>query len=352
MIASDKRQKAVELIIEANQNGARFVKACEILGISTSTFRRWRAGNVEDKRKGAQKHIPRRLTESEEQEIIAICCSEEYRDKNMYKIHASLLDKGIYKASVRTFYRIMKKNGLTNNRTNTKPARKKIKPPTKTAKKSNQIWCWDITWLPQNVRGFFYYAYVIIDIWDRRIVKWAIHDRENADLSKELFEKALRDNNYPNVWVHSDNGSPMKGCSLLALFYELGIKNSFSRPRVSNDNPYIESWFKTLKYDIKYPGKFDDIETAREWFAKFVDIYNTKHQHSGLYHLTPQQLRKGEYPKIASKRNKTMQEARSKNPQRWSSHVKQWPKQHIVHLNAHANTKIHVKSTKKMKLIS
>lgn len=342
LILEIDRVMAVTLIKEAQNSGARLWKACEVLDISVSTFRRWSAGHLKDNRKGSLKNIPRKLTLEEEQLIVDVCCSKEYKDDNPYKIHASLLDKGVYIASISSFYRVLRKKGLMFNRGNTKPGQSQSKPPEKTATGSNQVWCWDITWLSSKVRGLFYYAYVIIDIWDRSIVKWAIHDREDDALSEELFQHALRDNAKPDVWVHSDNGNPMKGVTLLALFYSLGICNSYSRPRVSNDNPFIESWFKTLKYDVSYPGKFSSIENAREWFAGFVDSYNTKHSHSGMNFLTPQQVRNGQYESIVANRNNVMKEAKSKNPQRWSNDVKQLPEKHIVTLNPVSLTRVSV----------
>ncbi len=338
MIPSHLRETAVTLITEAHQDGARLWKACEALEISVSTYRRWASGNSQDLRKGAEKSNPRKLTQEEEEQITEKCCSKEYKDSNPYKIHASLLDKGVYIASISSFYRILKKNGLLHHRGNTKPAEGKSKPPEKTATGPDQVWCWDITWLMSNIRGMFYYAYTIIDIWDRSIVKWSIHDREDETLAEELFQGALRDTGYPDVSVHSDNGNPMKGTTLLALFYSLGISNSYSRPRVSNDNPFIESWFKTLKYDVSYPGNFSSIDEAREWFAMFVNNYNTGHAHSGLQYITPRQMRNGEYTSIVQNRNKVMMEAKSRNPLRWSRHAKQLPEEHIVTLNANSLT--------------
>ena len=343
LIPEDSRKMAVTLIKEAQNNGARLWKACEVLEISASTFRRWSAGHLKDCRKGALKQNPRKLAPEEEQSIIDICCSDEYKDDNPYKIHASLLDKGTYIASTSSFYRVLRKNGLISHRGNTRPGQSHSKPPEKIATGPNQVWCWDITWMNSDVRGMFYYAYVIIDIWDRSIVKWAIHDREDDALSEELFQHALRDNKYPDVWIHSDNGNPMKGVTLLGLFYSLGICNSYSRPRVSNDNPFIESWFKTLKYNVSYPGKFSSTENAREWFAGFVDSYNASHSHSGMHFITPQQVRSGKYESIVANRNKVMIEAKSKNPQRWSSNVKQLPEKHVVTLNPMNLTRISVR---------
>ncbi|NPD74496.1 integrase core domain-containing protein, partial [Oceanispirochaeta sp. M1] len=171
-------------------------------------------------------------------------------------------------------------------------------------------------------------------------------------LAQELFQSAFEENGYPDVFVHSDNGNPMKGISLMTLFYDLGISNSYSRPRVSDDNPFIESWFKTLKYHVSYPGKFKSIAESREWFAGFVHNYNTAHSHSGLNFITPFQVRNGNYKSIIIKRNKAMIKAQKKNPLRWSNHVKQLPETHVVYLNPSADTRIKIKAEKERKFAS
>lgn len=343
LIPESSRIDAVVLIQEAQESGARLSKACEALKISISTFERWRKGNLVDMRKGAFKHVPRKLTKEERQEIIDICCSLEYKDLNPYRIHASLLDKGIYLGSESSFYRVLRSEGLVRHRGNSRPGTSHNKPPELIATGPNQVWTWDITWLYSHVRGIFFYAYTIIDIWDRSIVNWAIHDREDDEFATELFKIAFEKTGYPNVFVHSDNGNPMKGMSLLALFYELGISNSYSRPRVSDDNPFIESWFKTLKTSAKYPGKFKTISDARFWFASFVDGYNNGHSHSGLQYMTPAQVRTGQYERIAQNRNQTMRDAQKKNPLRWSNGVKQIQQKHTVCLNPSADTRIKLK---------
>ncbi len=348
LISTEMRESAIELITAATTAGSRLREACKAMGISISSFERWRAGKLIDSRKGSEKQVPNKLTIEEEQELIDMCCSKQYKDLNPYKIHASLLDKGIYIASVSSFYRVLRKNSLINHRGNSRPAKKRNPPPERKATGPNQVWTWDITFLKTNVRGLFFYAYVIIDIWDRSIVKWAIHDREDDSLAQELFQHALLDNQHPEVFVHSDNGNPMKGVTLMALFYDLGICNSYSRPRVSNDNPFIESFFKTLKYGAAYPGKFPNIVIAREWFATFVDGYNSTHSHSGINFITPLEMRSGKYNKIVKNRNKVMLEAKAAKPDRWSNNVKQLPEHHIVYLNPTADTRIRL--SKNMKL--
>jgi putative transposase len=345
MIPESERLPAVDLIMAATKSGAGLKKACDALEISVSTFHRWSSGHITDKRKGAEKTVTRRLGDAERQQIIDISCSEEYKDKNPYEIHANLLDKGVYIASISSFYRVLKARNLVKHRGNTKPAHSHNKPPERKATGPNQVWCWDISWLKTDVRGVFLYAYVIIDIWDRSIVKWNIHDREDDALARELFEQAIRDTGEPKVFVHSDNGNPMKGATLRAFFEILGINNSYSRPRISNDNPFIESFFKTLKYTIAYPQAFTDIASARKWFADFVNAYNKHHQHSGLNYMTPFQVRSGKYRQIAQHRNQVMKQAFERNPQRWSRNVKQIPEEHIVLLNPTADTRLSVQNS-------
>jgi len=176
LISSEDRVYAVELINEAVDNGARITKACKALDISVSSFERWRKGFTQDLRKGSLKHVARKITAEEQDKIISICCSIEFKDQNPYIIHATLLDRGIYIASVSSFYRVLRSNGLLKHRGNSRPSRKQSRPPELVATEPNQVWTWDITWMYSSVRGIFYYAYTIIDIWDRSIVKWVIHD--------------------------------------------------------------------------------------------------------------------------------------------------------------------------------
>lgn len=338
IMVSDKA-KAVKLIQEALSDGARLFKACQTIEISVRTYQRWKAGDIQDQRKGAVKNIPKKLSDDECQLIIDTCCSARFKDSNPYEIFITLLEEKNYIASISSFYRVLKRNNLLHQRSNKKQGNKKSIPPEVRATGPNQVWCWDITWLPTDIKGFFFYSYMIIDIWDKSIVGWSIHDNESEIHAKELFDRALFEQGHPKVHIHSDNGNPMKGISLLALYYLLGLKNSFSRPRVSNDNPFIESFFGIMKYSIKYPGRFKSIEEAREWMAEFVSYYNNYHRHSGIYYFTPKQMRTGDFKEIVEIRNETMQKAFKKNPARWSKKLKQWKKEHVVYLNPSFETK-------------
>jgi putative transposase len=339
LISPAEREKAVILIQNALKEGARLIPTCETVDISLRTYQRWKAGNHGDRRKGAAKHVPRKLSEEERREIRTLCCNDEFKDANPYEIVITLLERRSYLASISSFYRVLKAANLLNHRSNKNPGRKHAAPPEVIANGPNQVWCWDITWLPTDVKGIFLYAYHIIDVWDKSIVDWAVHDTESEHHAKRLFERALTEQGDPKVHIHSDNGNPMKGISLLSLLYYLKCKNSFSRPRVSNDNPYIESFFGTMKCSVKYPGRFAGISEARTWMAEFVDWYNTAHRHSGINFFTPRQLRTGEYKKMVEIRNQTMNDAWSRKPERWSKPVKQWSQNHTVYLNPSLETR-------------
>lgn len=197
---------------------------------------------------------------------------------------------------------------------------------------------WDITWLKSPVTGIWYYAYVIEDLYDRSVVAWMIFENESDEHSRELFEYACNKENAHPDFVHSDNGNPMKGVILVALYYQLGIVPSFSRPRVSDDNPFIESFFKTLKYKCGYPRYFEDLDHARNWFADFIHWYNFEHKHSGLQYITPMEKRQGKHFKIFDNRNQVIRKAREKSPQRWSSKIRQYKISEFEVLNSAKKT--------------
>lgn len=339
IIARKDREHTVRLIRDASKEGAGKSEACKLLGISVRTFERWASGSLQDLRKGASKSIPRKLTEEERLEIVQVSCSSEYKDDTPYTIFTNLLEQGRYIGSISTMYRVLKEANKIHHRENKHPGTHHSAPEEAVAFGPNQVWTWDITWLPTEVKGIFKFSYNIIDIWDKKIVGWAVQDRESEFYAKELFEKTLAEQGYPGVHIHSDNGNPMKGVSLLAMLYERGCKNSFSRPRVSNDNPFIESFFATVKGSVKFPGQFKDLEHAREWMAEFVNWYNTEHRHSGIEYFTPAQMRSGEFKRLVEIRNETMKKAREDHPERWGKKLKQWKTDYVVYLNPSLETR-------------
>jgi putative transposase len=346
LIPKEDRYVAVELVKEAVENRARLFKACEVLKISTATFYRWKNGRSADNRKGAAKRVVRKLTEAERQNIIEVACEDRFKDKTPYEIVAILLDEGIYLASVSTFYRILREVGLIHHRGNSRPGHKHSRPEELKATGPDQVYSWDITWLPTHVRGLFLFAYMIIDVWSRKIVCWEIHTRESVEIAEVMFKRLSREKELENVRLHSDNGSPMKGSMLLVTLHQLGVLPSFSRPRVSNDNPFIESFFKTVKFTPGYPGRFKDIKHARAWMANFVDWYNTEHRHSGIGYITPEQRHNGQVKKIMRFRNKVMDEACATYPERFSVEPVRWSEYPVVYLNPSVSTKHIIKQRK------
>lgn len=315
------------------------INACEMAGISIRTFQRWRRDSLEDKRKGAVKKVPRKLTDEEIERVKKTACLPEYRDLTPYEIVAILAEKDEYIASERTFYRILKMMGLLHHRGDGKAPIRHAEPKELVATGPNQVWSWDITWLKTDVRGLFYYAYVVKDIWTKDIVGWEIHDREDDELSSQLFMRLKKKYDMRGIFLRSDNGNPMKGATMLMMLYHLEVIPSYSRPRVSNDNPFIESFFKTLKYTAGYPGHFKSIDHARTWMADFVNWYNTKHRHSSIGYVTPEQRRNGDYKEIFARRNDAVTRARELHPERWVNRQRVWGCNESVYLNPSLETK-------------
>ena len=331
---------AVKLIKEATNDGARLYKACDVLEITTRTFNRWRDSDYIDKRKGSSKHIPRKLSDDERNKIEQISCCPRFVDSNPYEIVAQLLDEGVYIASIRTFYRVLKDRDLIKHRGKERAPRNVSKPPELLATGPNQVYSWDITWMKSEVNGRYYYAYVLIDIWSRKIVGWEVHNRESQDISSDMFIRLKSKLKLKGVKLHSDNGNPMRGSTILSTLQQLGVTPSFSRPRTSDDNPYSEALFKTLKYKINYPKFFSSLHEARSWIGDFVDWYNTEHKHSGIGMITPEQRHSGKGDKIMAKRNWVMVEAYNKKPSRWSNKTRNWNNIKEVYLNPTEETKV------------
>ena len=328
------------LIKEATEAGAREAVACEELGISLRTLQRWRsvATPLEDQRPVAKRPVPRnKLSEEETQEILSVVNQPEYQSLPPSQIVPMLADKGIYIASESTFYRVLREQNLQHHRGRSKaPSRKLIS--THRATGPNQVWMWDITWLPGPARGIYFYLYLILDLYSRKIIAWDIWLEESAENASKLVRRAVlsekRSISLTPLVLHSDNGSPMKGASLLETLYQLGITPSRSRPRVSNDNPYAESIFRTCKYRPNYPvGGFATVTDARTWVLAFVRWYNLEHRHSGLNFLTPHQRHSGMDKVILQNRKNLYKRAKAAHPERWSKQVRDWSLEDEVWLN-------------------
>lgn len=254
------------------------------------------------------------------------------------EIVPTLADEGTYIASESTFYRILREEKMQNHRGRYQKPRKYAKPTSYCATASNQVWTWDITYLNGPIKGLFYYLYLIVDLFSRDIVGWEVWEEESAFHASELIRRAClaqgRLTTQPLV-LHSDNGSPMKGATMLETLYALGITPSNSRPRVSNDNPYSESIFKTLKYRPNYqPKGFENIDKARRWCKRFVQWYRYEHHHSGIKFLKPAERHSGKGAEILANRTEVYQAARLAHPERWNGRAtRDWNDINEVYLN-------------------
>jgi len=332
-----ERVRIIELVNEARDSGARQSQACESIGISAKTFQRWnKPENEQDDRINAHREPANKLTEFERQQIIQVANGGKYANLPPCKIVPLLADEGRYIASESSFYRVLKDAKQLTHRQQSKPARQVKKPRALTATGPNQLYSWDITYLPTQVKGLFLYLYLVLDIYSRKIVGWQVYENESSALAADLMtDICQREGIKPNqVVLHSDNGSPMKGATMLATLQQLGIMPSFSRPSVSNDNAFSESMFRTLKYRPEYPEKpFADLTAARQWVQEFADWYNQEHLHSSIQFVTPEQRHKGEDIKILADRKDIYQKAKSNHPNRWTGEIRNWDPINEVYLN-------------------
>lgn len=335
----------VKYIQEAIEEGSRLEPACNEADICLRTYRRWlKDGKVKaDQRPDAIRLEPaNKLTEAEREAIVSTCNQPEYASKPPSQIVPKLADLGIYLGSESSFYRILHDHSQVQHRGQSQERKKHPAPSSFTATAENQVWSWDITYCGSTVRGQYYYLYLIEDIFSRKIVGWEVHDEENGELAAQLLQRTvLREQcfNQPLV-LHSDNGAPMKSVTFKAKMEELGITGSHSRPRVSNDNPYSESLFKTMKYCPEWPSKgFEDLTAVRDWVKGFVSWYNEEHCHSGIGFVTPAQRHRGEDKEMLTKRREVYEAAKIRNPNRWSGEIRKWEYVESVDLNPEKSEK-------------
>lgn len=340
MTSAADRREIVALIDEATEAGARRTAACAELGLSARTLQRWTSedGDVgADLRPTAERPAPaNKLSDAERDRIVATCASPEFASLPPSQIVPCLADLGIWIASESSFYRVLRERDQNHRRGRARPATRPKPPTSFEAKGPCQVWSWDITWLPGPIAGRFFYLYLIVDIFSRKIVGWEVHDRETADFAARLLERAVwseRCLSKPLV-LHADNGSPMKGATMKATMDRLGVTASYSRPRVSNDNPFSEALFRTCKYVPTWPRKgFAEIDTARTWVQGFVRWYNTEHRHSALRFVTPEQRHCGQDHQLLAKRSTIYEAARAARPERWSAGTRNWKPMGSVWLN-------------------
>ena len=326
----------LSLVDEAVERGARQAKACDVLEIDRRTVQRWRSGSAEDQRRGPRRSPVNKLSMSERRNLLEVANQPEFHDLPPSQIVPQLADQGQFFGSESTFYRTLREEKQLKHRGRSRP-RASRRPDPHIATGPGEIWSWDITYLKSPIRGLYFYLYLILDVWSRKIVGFEVYDHESPDLAAELVRRTCMSEGidaFSLLVLHADNGGPMKGATMLATLEHLGVQASFSRPRVSDDNPYSESLFRTLKYRPEYPDRpFRSIRHAREWVRHFVRWYNDEHRHSSIRFVTPAQRHDGSDLALLQNREDVYEKARSKHPERWTGKTRNWSPITTVELN-------------------
>lgn len=334
-----ERRYIIAIIDEARSSGARLAEACRTVEIDASTYRRWQhCGSVKvDQRSITRRPAPVNKLSKQERELILLTCDlPEFKSLPPSQIVPSLADTGIYLASESTFYRVLHDALRQHDRGRARARQKRSKPDEFVATGPNQCWCWDVTYLKSPTRGMFYYLYLMIDVFSRKVTAWEVHETESGELASDLMRRGVLAEGCAGelVRLHADNGSIQKSSTLRATLEWLGVEPSYSRPRVSNDNAYPESFFRTTKYRPDFPEDgFANLGEARKWCSRFIRWYNEEHKHSALKFVTPGERHRSEDVAILAKREEVYREAKAAKPERWSGKARNWSRPGPVKLN-------------------
>jgi putative transposase len=313
-----------------------------VLGIDVRTLQRWRGGDglsAGDRRPIAERPTSANALSPEERaEIVRIASEPRFAELPPAQIVPRLADEGRYVASESSFNRVLRAHGQLERRGRAKPPQRRTEPTTHIATAPGQVWCWDVTWLPSRVKGQWFYLFLIIDLFSRKVVGHEVHAEESGDHAAQLVRRTALAEGIETAMckprLHGDNGQALKATTVLAMLQYLGIAPSYSRPRVSDDNAFVESLFRTAKYRPGFPvGGFEDLPAARRWAARFVDWYNHEHRHSGLKYVTPAQRHAGEDTVLLHARTAVYEAARERHPRRWARHTRNWTPPASVALN-------------------
>jgi putative transposase len=353
MTRLEDRQTLIDQMAEARVGGARQAPACALAGVDPRTIQRWRKNDGlthGDGRPDAVRPAPSHaLTEAERARIVVVANEARFAETPPARIVPVLADEGVYIASESSFHRVLRAHGQMNRRGRARPPRPSRPPTTHIAAGPGDVWCWDVTFLPAIVQGRWFYLYLILDLYSRKIVGFEVHDTDSADHAAHLARRtALAEAVHAmpvKPVLHGDNGATLKGTTVLAMLHWLGIEPSYSRPRVSDDNPYAEALFRTAKYRPEFPVKgFAELDAAREWAARFVHWYNDEHRHSGIGYVTPSQRHAGQDRGLLACRHELYQRARCANPRRWSGPTRDWTPVAAVTLNPERDSVIQTAS--------
>lgn len=309
-------------VIEQRPPRVPLAMACDALGLNRSTVYAWQKSSAQPQDPSARSRKdcpqPRALLPEERQTMLDVAYSEPYQDQPVYEIFHNLLQQGQYMASLSTWHRVLRERAACGERRPQRQPQSHVIPRL-TATAPNQVWSWDVTKLPTRQRGQYLNLYVVLDLFSRFIVAWMVSRKENAALAQQLMHEAVDRYgvNPGSLTLHQDRGAPMIAHSYLDLMAEIGVTCSHSRPRVSNDNAFSESQFKTGKYQPDYPGRFDSVTHAQQWFRDYVHWYNNEHHHSGLAGFTPAQVFTGGYRAIAEQKQQALNAHYAAHPERF-----------------------------------
>jgi transposase InsO family protein len=342
MIGLEDRQALAQDIDTAHAAGARLLQACEIAGIDVRTLQRWKAQGglaTGDARPQAVRPMPSHaLSPQERAALLAVANEPRFAAVPPARIVPMLADEGVYLGSESSMARVLRAHGQNVRRGRAKAPKATRPPTTHIATAPRQVWCWDMTYLPANVMGRWFHLYLIMDLYSRKIVGAEVHDSDDADHAVHLVRRTALAESIATLdnkpVLHGDNGSTLKATTVLSMLHWLGVKPSYSRPRVSDDNAYAESLFRTAKYRPEFPTKgFATLDEARTWAAEFVRWYNVDHRHSGIRYVSPQQRHAGEDKVILEARHELYKRARQAHPARWSGNTRDWSHVGVVTLN-------------------
>jgi len=304
-------------IVQEESNVYGVVETCEALGMSRATYYRRKKG-LSRSLEGQENKSKRRLSDEEERKVLELLTSERFMDKSVAEAYYTVLDEGMYICSQRTMYRILTRHKAVKERRDQCRHPEYTKPEL-LARGPNEVWSWDITKLKGPCKWLHYYLYVILDVYSRYVVGWMIAERESATLAQRLIEETCEKQGIEKgcLTVHADRGIAMKSNAVAQLLADLGITKTHSRPYVSNDNPYSEAQFKTLKYHCIFPGQFGSLEDARSFLRVFFEWYNNDHRHAGIGWMTPADAHTGRAKELLEKRKRTLMEAYARHPERF-----------------------------------
>jgi putative transposase len=310
-------------IVTEQQATLGVAPVCQALAVPRATYYRWRKPT---ERVPVARRVPRALPAEERQQVLALLHDDRFADLPPAEVYATLLDEGKYLCSLRTMYRILTEQAEVRERRR-QLQHPRYQAPELLATGPNQLWSWDITKLKGPAKWIYFYLYVLLDVFSRYVVGWLVADRDSATLAQRLIQQTCERQGVEKgkLTIHADRGPAMIAKSVALLLADLGVTKTHCRPHVSNDNPYSESQFKTLKYHPEFPDRFGSLQDVRSFLLDFFQWYNTMHHHSGLGWMTPYDVHYGLAGQRFGEREETLRKAFEATPERFVGGVPKPP---------------------------